>query len=249
MDFLRRLRRPGATVTAVLVVALAAVNVAKGTDWPAGWWDDRPGEVIFVALSIVTGLGSLFVALGFRSVLGKQSQKLKLETAAQSVARLIQQETKLKHDEIGVNIWLIKGMVGFRRLVRAAIVVAQPRHQTPITWTKGKGIIGEAWARKKSRFADLERVRELYPTEQLWCGLKRDDRFRLSWAEFEETARYHAVLAVPLRRHRFSRHPVRGVVAIDVLVKRKGGAIDGIQRTKEFSSIIRTCEAALAGEE
>lgn len=249
MEFLRRLRRPGATLAAVLIVALAAVNVAKGVDWPMGWWNTPPGSVIFVILSILTGVATLFVALGFRSVLTKQGRKAKFQTAAQSVVSLVEDKTQLSHADIGVNVWLVKGMLGFRRLVREAIVVAQPRHETPITWTKGKGIIGEAWERKQSRFADVERVRGLYPTKQAWCGLPREERFRLSWAEWEETFRYYAVLAVPLRRHRFGGHPVHGVVAIDVLVPSKGRVLDGVQRTKEFSSVIRTCEAALGGEE
>lgn len=149
----------------------------------------------------------------------------------------MEETTLLEHEEIGVNIWLVRGPRGFRRLVRAAKVVAEDRHETPITWTKGKGIIGEAWDRNQTRFADLDTVRADFPTEAQWCSLKREDRFRLSWAEFMETSRYHAVLAVPLRRHRFSRHLVRGVVAIDVLVPGKASQLDGLQVTREFSSI------------
>ena len=129
------------------------------------------------------------------------------------------------------------------------MVTAQLRKQTPIVWTKGKGIIGEAWSRDSSRFADLDLVRSAYPSEELWCELARDDRFRLSWREFEQTSRYHAVLAVPLHAYRNADFPVRGVIAIDVLVPTNRNSIEGVQDTGEFSSIIRTCEAALSHED
>lgn len=250
MSFLRRMRRPGANVAALLIFALGAIGVAKEYDWPhESWW--KPGSaglVSFIVLSILTGAASLFVVIGFRRLLTKKSSLEQFEKAAHDLSRLVEDQTslRLRRNEIGINIWLVKGMWGFRRLVRGAQVVAVPRRETPITWTKAKGIIGEAWARKTSRFADLDLVRSVVPTQAEWCSLPRDLRFHLSWSEFEETRRYHAVLAVPLRRHRFARHSVRGVIAIDVLISGRGHEINGIQETAEFSSIVRTCEAAFA---
>jgi hypothetical protein len=250
MAFLRRMRRPGATITTTLIAAVGAMGTAKEYGWPhESWWDPHePALVAFVIVSILAGLGTLFIVIGFRRLLAKGNRKQQFETAAQSFVRCVEKQTDLQHHEIGVNIWLIKGMKGFRRLVREAIAVAEPRPETPITWTKGKGIIGQAWARKTSQFADLDAVREVF-TAETWCELPRGERFRLSWDEFDETWRYRAVLAVPLRRHRFGVHRVRGILAIDVLVPERGKQLDGIQRTDDFNVIMGICQAAFAGDE
>jgi hypothetical protein len=95
----------------------------------------------------------------------------------------------------------------------------------------------------------LDRVRATFTTEEQWCAFKREDRFHMSWSEFEETRRYRAVVAVPLRRHRWARHAVRGVIAIDSLVPGKASELLGLTTLPEFSSIRRTCEAAFGGDD
>jgi hypothetical protein len=251
MDHLRDLRKRGSTATAALICALTVVVVMKENDWRrASWWE--PGSVgqwIFVVLSIATALASFYVSVALWRILGRKDRSSEFAKAAHAIARLIEEKTSLRHGEFGINVWLVKGPTGFRLLDRVCeAMVAPERTETPITWTKGKGIIGEAWARKTSRFADLDTVRAAIPSARVFCRIRPEERFRLTWAEFNETSRYHAVLAVPLRQHRFARHAVRGVVAIDVLVPGKGLQIDGIQQLPEFDAIRRTCENALAGD-
>jgi phosphate/sulfate permease len=250
MEFLRWLRRPASAVTALLVAAVGAMGTAKEYDWPhESWWKPgQPALVIFVILSLLAGLGVAFIIVGFFRLLSRETRRRQFQAAAHSFVRCVEKQTSLQHHEIGVNIWLIKGVKGFRRLVREAIAVAEPRPETPITWTKGKGIIGHAWRRNKSVFANLDTVRALF-NEETWCALRRDQRFRLSWDEFNETWRYHAVLAVPLRRHRFGVHRIRGILAIDAVVTEKGKELDGIQRTPDFNVIMGICQAAFAGSE
>lgn len=238
-------------MTGILVVTFGVVQGAKEFEWPrASWWEKgSAGRALYLILATLVSAATLLIVIGYRRLLAREKRRGKFDTAAQSIALLVQDQTSLNHDEIGVNIWLVRGPKGFRRLVREASVVTEQRTETPITWTKNKGIIGEAWGRKKPRFADLDQVRKNFPTRRHWCRLKREDRFRLSWDELGETSRYRAVLAVPLRGHRFARHPVRGVVAIDVLVAGKAAELEGLQTTREFGSIISVCEAALVGDE
>jgi hypothetical protein len=251
MAFLRGQRRPGSRWTFVLVIALGAVTTMKERQFPhASWWEPgSAGQAVFIALYLLVAVGTLFVILGFRRLLANEASKSAFAEAAEVVATLVEKETSLARNQMGVNIWVVKGMKGFRRLVRTATIVVDKRHETPITWTKGKGIIGEAWGRNTTRIADLDRVRAAFPTRDSWCRFEREDRFRLSWDEFEETKRYRAVLAVPLRRHRWARHTVRGVLAIDSLVPGKGPELNRLPTLPEFSSIRRTCEAAFGRDD
>lgn len=269
MTFISKMRRPGATLTGLLVAAFAIIQVLRALDYPSRTaWGSGPVVVkastirhlvnsnprtswvwAYIVLAALASAGSVLVAVGYRRLLTRQPRQQALAAAARATVRLVEKETGLKHHEIGVNVWLVKGAKGFRRLERAASEVAQPRKVTPIIWIKGKGIIGEAWARNSPRAADMDRVRRMLSTEEVFCSLPREDRFRLSWNEFQMTSRYHAVLAVPLHRRRFSSYTVKGVLAIDALVPGKASAIDAIRGTEEFSSIVRTCDAALRGEE
>lgn len=251
MAFLRRQRQPGSKWTLALVFALGVVTVLKEKQIPeSSWWEQGNwGQWLFVGLSIPASLGTLLVIIGFRRLLTRHARGDLFKESAESFAKLALKETSLRKREVGVNIWLVRGMLGFRRLVRETTVVATERHETPIRWTKGKGIIGEAWGRKKIRIADLDRVREAFTGPETWCQVKREDRFRLSWDEFDETKRYCAVLAVPLRRHRWSLHPVKGVAAIDSLVPGKFDELKRLAALPEFSSVRRACEGAFGGDD
>lgn len=248
MQFLRVQRRPGSKLAAALALALVVVAPLKTIEWPQGWWESSWGQAFFITISVATSTITFFVALGYKRLLGRDARTETLKEAAESIASKVEAQLGLRRTEFGVNIWLVRGMKGFKRLVREASV-SESHHETPITWTKGKGIIGEAWSRNKTRIADLDAVRRAFPSDVEWCDLKREDRFRLSWDEFSETDRYHAVLAVPLRRHRFARHRVRGVVAIDSLIAGKAKKLAAFRQTPEFSAIRRTCEGAFVRDE
>jgi hypothetical protein len=249
MDFLRAIRRRVSEATAVLYILLAMVAVAREAKfYDERWWQSGGrGQIAFLVLTALTALGGFFVAIALRRALIRENRESQFQTAAEQLARLVRDEINLAPHEFGVNIWLVKGMKGFKRLVREA-KVAEPRSPTPITWTKGKGIIGEAWASGKTRVWDLDHIRASNPTREAWCGLRRHERWRLSWNEFEKTNRYRAVLAVPLYRHRFGLHRVRGVAAVDALIPGKKDALKALEPTREFDAVIATCQAAFAGQ-
>jgi hypothetical protein len=243
MSVLRDLRRPGSLILMWVAVALTTATVAREADWPETWWETGWGRGALIALTALTGAGTVLVVQGYRRFLRRDAKKAALREGAESIAQLVEKQTSLTPGEFGVHIWLVRGMKGFRRLVRGPSQ-AREHHETPIVWTKGKGVIGQAWKRRKTRYADLDLVRELYPSQEDWCGQKREKRFRLSWDEFEETRRYRAVVAVPLRAHRFARYRVRGVIAIDALVSGKAAELEALEKTPEFSAIRRLCESA-----
>jgi predicted DNA-binding transcriptional regulator YafY len=54
-----------------------------------------------------------------------------LEEAAESFASQMESQLGLERSQFGVNIWLVRGMKGFKRLVREA-AVAESHSETPI---------------------------------------------------------------------------------------------------------------------
>jgi len=245
----QRLRRPGATITVVVVAAFGLVQVAKASDLPreSFWAHGHVGQWIYVALAAATTVLSLLVVLGYRARLKGQQERSRLEAAARGIVQVVEKNKNLSHDEIGVNIWVVHGRIkGLKRLERRAMVVASEREASPVTWVKGKGAIGRCWADDEPIFANLEELADRCPTREEWCKVPREQRFRFTWQEFEATRQYKAVLAVPLKAQVYGRWRVRGVLAIDVLAAGKGDEIKGIQHVGEFSGIKSTCQSVLS---
>ncbi|MEP6976604.1 MAG: hypothetical protein ABI948_00975 [Thermoleophilia bacterium] len=246
---LGKLKRPGATTTGLLILIFGAVQIMRAAEWPdARTWKSGAGLVAFVALAIAVAVLSFLVAWGYRGLLASRRREERLAKAANGIARVVMKHTKLKRDEVGVNIWRVRGPKGFRRLDRAAIAVEEDREETPILWTKGKGVIGYCWSKKAPRFADLEDLRSALPTEEEFCSIPREERFKFTWSEFQEVNRYAAVLAVPLKPRGFGRFAVKGVLAVDCSNVDRRSELDGLQGKPDFVTIKRTCEDILVGD-
>lgn len=248
MSWVRRQQRSGSRTAAMLAIALGGVMIAWELDWPAHYWKTWWGHGVLVTLTVLTGISTLLVVFGYQKLLDRDKKRATLLEAAEGFARLVEDETSMQKGEYGVNIWLIRGPLGFRRLVRGPSITP-PHDSTPIVWTKGKGAIGQAWKRKRDRFADLDTLRENYPTQESWCRRSKEARFRLGWDEFADTERYRAVVAVPLRVARFVRYPVRGVVAIDALVPGKAGELEALTKSPGFDAVMKTCQTAFIPDE
>lgn len=248
MQLVRAQRKNGALGTQIVVVALGVATAAREAVWPSEeWWESVGGKLLFIGLTALTAIGAALVAWGYKRVLAYRAQARTVDEAAKGIALLVKQKTSLKTHQFGVNIWIIRGALGFRRLVRWS-EIAPDHHRTPILWTKGKGVIGQAWKGKRTRSVDLERIRNAHD-EESWCARKREERLRLSWDEFEETGRYHHVIAVPLRARRFAKYRVCGVIAIDSLVSGKKEELEALAKLQAFSSIRRLCESAFSRDE
>lgn len=203
------------------------------------------GQIVFLALTALTSLGALFVGLALRRALIRENRVSQFQIAADALARLVWENTTLQPSEVGVNIWLVKGAFGFRQLVRQA-KVADHRNPTPITWTKGKGIIGEAWAKNRPRVWDLEYIRAINPTEKLGVSLNR--RSVGSSAGMSSTGRSVTVRFSPFHSGAVASSGTACVVsAVDALVPGKTQELQDFHKTPAFSSVWATCEAAFAG--
>jgi hypothetical protein len=248
MSYLRRQRRFGSRTAAALVVALTIVTAANAVQWPDGWWTSIWGRAGLVALTVVSGAATFLVVVGYQSLLGRSKRREIVAQAAEDLVRLIETSTEMDRSQFGVNVWVIKGMKGFRRLVRGPSI-SDKHSDTPIVWTKGKGIIGQSWKRSKIRYADLDQERADYPAQADWCKRSREDRYRLSWDEFGETDRYRAVVAVPLRTGgAVAKYRVRGVLAMDALIPGKAADLEALTKTPAFRAIRRACETAFISE-
>jgi hypothetical protein len=243
-----RLKRPGASVTLLIVAAYGIVQVLKGIGVPHdSTWAPGSGWLwVYAILAALATVASLLVVLGYRSLLGGRHERDQLAALARGVVPVVvKNATSLTREDIRVGIWVIQGPKGFRRLERRAIATEVDLETTPIFWTKGKGVMGRCWARRSATFANLEELRTRLSSPRLWCAQPRDRRFRFSWEEFRDTRRYKAVLAVPLRPRVYGRYRLRGVLVIDVLAAGKGEEIDGLEENPELSGIVRTCQAVL----
>jgi hypothetical protein len=244
----RRLQRPGATITLWIIAAFGATQVLRAEDVPDKefWTADGFGHWIFDSLAVATTLTSLLLVLGYRRLLKHRGDLKGLERAARGVRTVIERAASLPHQQFGINIWLVTGMRGFRRLERGAIVVARDRATTPILWTKRKGAIGVSWAENRRVVVDLAEMRRDYPNEASWCALPKERRFRFSWREFSDTPRYNAIVAKPIRARVWGTYRVRAVLAVDLAVDGRLRAVETVLESQEVSDILRTCEGILA---
>ncbi|HEX4519226.1 MAG TPA: hypothetical protein VH063_06555 [Gaiellaceae bacterium] len=246
MGWLRGLRQPGSFLTAGVVVAAGALEEFNVTGWPhTGWWDSGLPEKVFVPVIAAATILSFLVIVAYSLTLGRLHDYERFAALAEGTARVVERETSLGRDDFSVNIFRVQGPCGFRRLEQVARV-APDSSDSAMLWTKGKGVIGFAWAQRRSKYADLEALQVLLATEELFCQIPRDNRFRFSWNEFEDTRKYTAVLAVPIRPHVYARYPVRGVLAVAALTSTNRGQLDGVQNHRDFADIVSTAKAILS---
>lgn len=91
MNKLRSARKPEATGTAILILALTAVTTMKENEWPhASWWaEGSAGRSVYVVLSIITGVAALYVAIALRRLLSRRDRTRVLAEAAHGFAKVV----------------------------------------------------------------------------------------------------------------------------------------------------------------
>lgn len=244
------LRRPGATTTAIIIAAFGVVQILRASDvgGETAWKPGHARWYVFVALACVVTVLSLLLALGYRSLLRRYSAKTDFATAARNTLDYVLDNTELTREAVGVKVWRVQGIYGFRHLVEQATALVDDRQETHILWTKGKGAIGQCWRIKMFVHADTETLQTLLAEHTAFCKIPWDDRFRFTWLQFQDTKRFTAVLALPLFTKSYGRYPLRGVLSIDTTAEGGAAQIKGIQDQPKFGPILRACEAVLSGD-
>src|SRR5437016_3209894 len=77
--------------------------------------------------------------------------------------------------KVGVHVWALKGLKGFRYLDRRATFILEPRRPTQVIWRKGKGAIGIAWNDDEPIIANVENLRKRGTSQRLFCEIPRRD--------------------------------------------------------------------------
>lgn len=245
MGWLRDMRRPGSIATGIVILVAGTLEGFDIAGVPKdNWWRSGLQKDVLFGMIAASSITSFLVVIAFARVLTTLNDKERLTAMAQGAARVAQKKTKLGDADISVNIFRVQGPIGFRRLEPVARAAADPS-DTPILWTKDKGVIGYAWANNQRRYADLEEFQNLLPDQATFCSLQPSDRFRFTWKEFEETRKYKAVLAIPIRPQHSTRYPVRGVLAISAHVSQTQAQLEAIRDDPEFVVILNTCRAIL----
>jgi hypothetical protein len=81
-------------------------------------------------------------------------------------------------------------------------------------WTKGTGVIGQAWERDQELVIDLTPLHGL--NQQAFDGLQPGARLNMSWIEADLSKAYNAVWAIPLRiEDSEGDEPLVGVLSVD----------------------------------
>jgi hypothetical protein len=94
------------------------------------------------------------------------------------------------------------------------------RTDSAVTFTPDKGVLGRCWRERAQVIVDLER--DLHPRASTKADFERldaDERFGLTWDEYQRTRRYQAVYAAPLLLRKGRTTVVAGIVSIDVLAR------------------------------
>jgi hypothetical protein len=181
-----RLLRPGSFVVFVAASLFAVGALLKEADVPSKsvWRPGSPALDALLVVGAVTYLGYVGVIWGYLRTLKTRDQEGQLYRACRDVAALVEKGTNLNRDSIGVHVWVVRGLIGVRRLERRATFVPWDRPPTAVVWRKGKGAIGRCWALGEWVLADVEELQRLAPTEHAFYAIPPEDRFFFTWPEF-----------------------------------------------------------------
>jgi hypothetical protein len=242
--WVRSLLRPGSYVIGGFAVAYAVCQLLKAEEVPSKeQWDGHHalGRVL-VGTGVVAIVGTFLVFPAYARVLRKADQNDELEEACRAVWHLVVEKLGIDMKKVGVHVWAVKGIKGVRYLEKRATFIIESRRQTHVTWRKGKGAIGIAWADDEPIVANVEHLQERGPTQELFCAITRRERFGLGWHDFRRSNHYRAILAIPLR----ARGKVRGCLSVDLRVDGRADDLDTVAQDDQFNNVLVVCEAVLA---
>lgn len=248
-DRFQRLLRPGARTSGAVVVVYGGGAIAKANDWPRPsiWAPGTTWNTLLVIAGALAATGYFLVTIGYSRALRKSSENARLEKVCRGVVQALEDHTRLKRDEVGVHVWAVRGVKGIQHLQRRARLVPRDRTVTSITWRKGMGVIGQCWARDETLIVDLSELERQAVTPEAFYAIPREDRFLFSWRDFQETRKYKAILAVPLRTGPTGARRFRGCLSVDVRVDGKAQELDTLVKTDAFDDVRSVCEAVLGG--
>jgi hypothetical protein len=241
-----RLLKPGSVAVLIIVTITGIGVVLREAGLPkASWWNSESiPTYILAVLAALTYVGYCLVVIGYVRTLKRRDQNARLYTACRDVATLVHGETDIERENIGVHVWTVEGLPGIRRLERRATFLPLNRPPSPITWRKGKGVLGQVWQRDEWILADLEAMAAAR-TETEFYAIPRENRFFFNWHDAKATRHYKAALVWPLHGGPENAPRVVGCLSVDV---QEDGAVEALDVLWETCHVDLNAHIALCEE-
>lgn len=190
-----------------VLVALNAVAVfalgASRQSWPAGFWTEKTAGWVVASLAltaIVPVVQVFIVERGERARRRALERQHKVEAFLTTSLIYIVRHGAADWENTGIQAFLVRGRWR-QQQVRLAKVRLGAIPTSGIVWGAGKGVIGRCWARRAPQFEDLEAHFAQFNNHDLaaWDALSADQRFGLTWSDFQTLkGKYGVVAAVPI---------------------------------------------------
>jgi hypothetical protein len=242
----RRLLRPGSIAIATIATAYTVGELLKQEGMPSetAWAAHHPLGILLGLVGTLALIGTLLVFFGYDRALRKADQNDELALACRGIWHLAVEHLGIDMTGVGVHVWAVKGLKGFRYLERRATFVLEARRSSNVVWRKGVGAVGLAWAEDEPLVANVEHLAATATSERLFSEIPRRNRFGLSWREYRRSRHYRSILAIPLRRHT----RVLGCLSVDVKPDGYADLLDTLSRQDQFNNVLAVCEAVLVGK-
>ncbi|HEX8120737.1 MAG TPA: hypothetical protein VF549_05650 [Solirubrobacteraceae bacterium] len=220
LRFLRRVWVDGA-INALAVLStlfLAVATLLAGQDQPDDTYWDAWGAPFILRLAAV-GYIALFTFWKWLDARLEKEQKKRAEASAarleadanltaacQTIAALIvgycaaaTPPVAVAIDELATQFWVPRVRAGSEVIERVARFVLWDRPGSGVVWTKGKGIVGHAWANAAPFSLDLRPLRaKLALGEAAFNALPEAERLGMSYADVTKTKLYTGIAVRPL---------------------------------------------------
>jgi hypothetical protein len=241
---LRALLRPGSFIIGAVAVGYAVCQLMKDQSFPSddAWSGHHFLGVLRLVLGVVALIGTFLVFAGYGRAIRRSDQNDELDMICRGLWQHVVQTLGVEMPKIGVHIWDVKGIKGFRFLGRRATFVIDRRKSAQVLWRKGKGAIGIAWGDDEPVLANVEALARKATSERLFCEIPKVSRFGLDWREFRRSRQYRAILAHPLRHD----GRVIGCLSVDLQVDGRADDLANLVNDDPFNHVLAVCEAVLA---
>jgi hypothetical protein len=240
----------GSVLVASLVLLYGIATLGQQEAIPHGFWDEGgTGAAVLVALGLLAGVGSFAVTFSVKGLLRRAETDGKLITPCRELAWLVQSVAKVPHGTVGVHVWEIAGPPFARRLRRRTTFRSKGGRQTPVLWTRGKGVLGQCWADPEARdqLNDLEDLYARAPNEKAFYGLSSVDRFNMTWQELSAGRQYKLIWVAKLYAGLDASPKHAGMISVDV---ESAGYADELEklldeRGDDIRALLSLCEDLL----
>lgn len=185
--------------TAIAAVVFALCTLTKQLNVPAFIWSDwaPAATVTMFASGLWTALVAPYKLVRLdRAAKASSAKNFANDLCQQVLTTVHQAKPGISVESLAVHLWKVSGA----SLDRMASYRVERRSDSGVTWTKGKGAVGSCWATNLEIEADLADLHQAAGSgERGFYAVNDEERFYLTWDEYQMTRRYQSILATPLR--------------------------------------------------